>query len=55
LFGSIDESKIESTQKLDRSDKSKNIDLENLRLMHKNHLKFPAPLPKLTDNTTDVQ
>ena len=46
LFGSIDGSKIISSKRLEKREMAKNIDLENIKQMHKNDLKFPAPLPK---------
>ena len=54
LFGSIDESKIMSSKKLEKREMAKNIDLENIRQMHKNELKFPAPLPKLNEGASNV-
>ncbi len=54
MFGQIDETKNEATPKLEISEISKNVELENVKSMHKNDLKFPAPLPKLADDTSNA-
>lgn len=48
LFALVDETKVAFTHKVEALEKQRKNDVDRIRKMHKNDLKFPAPLPKQT-------